>query len=193
MRKLVESTFTTLDGIVSDPHTWGQPYWGDEHDSYGARLLEAADALVLGRATYEGFAAAWPGREGAYADKINSMPKYIASRTLTEATWNAEVIQGDLAEEIARLKDADGGDLLKFGTGEVDRVLFANDLVDELHLWKYPVLAGRGQRVAEGIDLTHFELLDLSHFESGIVVHVLRPMGGDPSRGRTDLWRAKNR
>ena len=191
MRKLVESTFVTLDGVVGEPQVWGQPYWDAEHDAYGARLLDPAEALLLGRATYEGFAASWPGREGEYADKINSMPKYVASRTLTEASWNAEIIDGDVAERVAALKEADGGDLLKYGTGELDRVLLREGLLDELHLWVFPVLAGKGERLADGIELTHLELLDVERLESGIVVHVLGPTEGARGRGRTELWRVK--
>jgi dihydrofolate reductase len=192
MKKLVESTFVTLDGVISDPHVWGQPYWGAEHDAYGERLLNDADALLLGRLTYEGFAAAWPQREGPYAARINSLPKHVASRTLTETSWNAEVIHGDLVEEVSRLKNGEGGNLLKFGTGEVDHVLFSNELIDELHLWVYPVFAGKGHHVAEGIDMTHCDLLDVTTLGSGIVIHVLRPKGSGPGSGRTELWRTKS-
>jgi len=122
MRKLVESTFVTLDGSISEPQRWSPPYWDDEHAAYASKLLFAADALVLGRATYEGFVEAWPSRSGdPYSDRINAMPKYVASRTLREAEWNATIIDGDVTEAIAALKREDGGDLLKFGTGELDR------------------------------------------------------------------------
>ena len=176
MRKLVESTFVTLDGSISDPQTWSPPYWDDEHAAYASKLLFAADALVLGRATYEGFAAAWPSRSGdAYTDRINEMPKYVASRTLREATWNATVLDGDAAEAIARLKDEGGGDLLKFGTGELDRALLEHGLLDELHLWVFPVLVGGGRRLIEGVSTTHLELVDTTRFGSGIVVNTYAP------------------
>ena len=103
------------------------------------------------------------------------MPKHVASRTLTETTWNASVIEGDAAEGIAALKQEDGGDLLKYGTGDLDRALLQNGLVDEFHFWVFPVLAGGGQRLIEGIDTTHLGLVDTSVFSSGIVVHVLEP------------------
>ena len=170
MRKLVESTFVTLDGSISEPQTWSPPYWDDEHADYATRLLFAADALLLGRATYEVFAEAWPARSGgAYTDRINEMPKYVASRTLRQTTWNATVLDGDAAEA------EDGGDLLKYGTGELDRALLENDLVDELHLWVFPVLAGGGQRLIEGIETTHLELVDSTRFRSGIVVNAYVP------------------
>ena len=176
MRKLVESTFVTLDGSISEPQAWSPPYWDEEHVDYASRLLFAADALLLGRATYEVFAEAWPARSGdAYTDRINEMPKYVASRTLRETTWNATVLDGDAAEAVAALKEEDGGDLLKYGTGELDRALLENELVDELHFWVFPVLAGGGQRLIEGIDTMHLELVDSTRFRSGIVVNTYAP------------------
>jgi dihydrofolate reductase len=176
MRKLVESTFVTLDGVIGDPQVWGPHYWDDEHAAYAAKLLEPAEALLLGRVTYEGFAQAWPQRSGdPIADKINAMPKHVASRTLTDTTWNASVIEGDAGEGVAALKEGSGGDLLKYGTGELDHTLMEHGLVDEFHFWVFPVLAGGGQRLIEGIDTTHLRLLDTSTFASGIVVHVLGP------------------
>ena len=172
MRKLVESTFMTLDGVISRPQDWSPPYWDDEHTAYAGKLLDPADALLLGRDTYEGFAAAWPGRPGEYADKINSMPKHVASRTLTETTWNASLIEGDVAEAVAALKEQDGGDIIKYGTGELDRALVENQLVDEFHFWVFPVVVGKGDRLFDGLDLTSLKLVDTSRFESGIVVLV---------------------
>jgi dihydrofolate reductase len=176
MRKLVESTFVTLDGVINDPQNWGPPYWDDEFGAYAAGLLFAADALVLGRATYEGFAEAWPQRSGdEFTDRINAMPKHVASRTLTATTWNASIIDGDGVEGVAALKQEDGGDLLKYGTGEFSAGLLRAGLVDELHLWVFPVVAGGGQRLLDGADLTHLKLRDSTTFASGIVVHVLEP------------------
>lgn len=173
MRKLVESTFITLDGVINDPQNWSPPYWDDQHSKYASELLFAADALVLGRKTYEAFAQAWPTRSGdAYTDRINAMPKYVASRTLRETTWNATVLEGDVAEAVARLKQEPGQDLLKFGTGEVDHTLLQNGLVDELHLWMFPVVAGSGVRLLDGLDTTHLQLVDTTRFDSGIVVLV---------------------
>ena len=172
MRKLVESTFMTLDGVISRPQDWSPPYWDDEHSAYAGKLLDPADALLLGRDTYEGFAAAWPGRPGEYADKINSMPKHVASRTLTETTWNASLIEGDVAKAVAALKDQDGGDIIKYGTGELDKALVENQLVDEFHFSVFPVVVGKGDRLFDGLDLTSLKLVDTSRFESGIVVLV---------------------
>lgn len=175
MRKLVESTFVTLDGVIGSPQEWSPPYWDDEHASYATGLLFAADALLLGRATYEGFVQAWPARTGEYADRINAMPKHVASRTLQEASWNATLIEGDVAEEVAKLKQQPGESILKFGTGELDRTLLEHGLVDEFHFWVFPVLVGSGQRLIEGIEATHLKLVETKTFGSGIVVHVCAP------------------
>jgi dihydrofolate reductase len=175
MRKLVESTFTTLDGVISDPQVWGRPYWDEEHGGYAQKLLFSSDALLLGRETYEGFAQAWPQRGGELADRINSLPKHVASRTLTDATWNASIIHGDVAEAVADLKQQPGENIVKYGTGELDRTLLEHKLVDEYHFWIFPVLAGDGDRLIDGIELTHLELVDAVRFDSGIVVHVCAP------------------
>jgi dihydrofolate reductase len=179
MRKLVESTFVSLDGSIENPQNWSPPYWDDEHRAYASKLLWDADALLLGRKTYEGFAEAWPPRAGAdeFTDRMNAMPKYVASNSLTGSNlaWNATALEGDTVEAIRKLKAEDGSSLLKFGTGELDRTLLGNDLVDEFHFWYFPVLAGSGQRLIDGIDTTHLELLDTARFKSGIVVHVLGP------------------
>ena len=176
MRKLVESTFVSLDGVISNPQEWSPPYWDDEHLRYARKLLFSADALLLGRATYEGFAQAWPSRSGdEYSDRINAMPKYVASRTLEETTWNASIIEGDVAEGVAALKREPSDDLLKFGTGELDTTLLAHGLLDELHLWVFPVLAGSGTRLTLGTETKHLELVDSTRFASGIVVNVYTP------------------
>ncbi len=176
MRKLVESTFVTLDGVIRSPEKWGPPYWDDEHNSYAHDLLFAADALLLGRATYEGFAEAWPSRTGdEYSDRINSLPKHVASTTLQETGWNATLITGDVADEVAELKRQPGENILKFGTGRLDRALMERNLVDEFHFWFFPVVAGSGERLLDGIDVTHLKLVSTTPFASGIVVLTYAP------------------
>jgi dihydrofolate reductase len=176
MGKLVESTYVTLDGVISDPQNWGMQYWDDDHVRYADGLLQSASALLLGRETYDVFAEVWPQRAGdAFADRLNSLPKYVASTTLSETTWNATLLQGDVAEGIAEAKRASSGTLLKYGTGMLDRTLLQHGLLDELQLWIYPVIAGRGTRLLEGLELTQLKLVDTTVFASGIVVHVYRP------------------
>ncbi|WP_218021384.1 dihydrofolate reductase family protein [Nocardia crassostreae] len=135
MRKLIESTFVTTDGVVGEPHKWGGPYWDDEHTAYASDLLFASDALLLGRETYTGFAEVWPTRpaDDPYTAHINAIPKYVASRTLTpqDATWNATILQGDVVEAVRTLKAETGGKILKFGTGALSHTLLKAELVDE--------------------------------------------------------------
>jgi dihydrofolate reductase len=175
MGKLIESTFVSLDGVIENPQNWSPPYWDDDHAAYARKLLWDADALLLGRKTYEGFAQAWPSRPAGdeFTDRINAMPKYVASSTLTDTAWNASVLEGDAAAAVATLKESTN--LLKYGTGDLDRTLLENGLVDELHLWVFPVIAGGGTRLLDGLDTTHLQLVAASTFESGIVVHVLAP------------------
>ena len=176
MRKLIESTFVSLDGDIShELMNWAPPYADDEYAAYEHKLLFSADALVLGRATYDGFSASWSQRDGEYADRMNSLPKHVASTTLTDPTWNATVLEGDAAEAVARLKEEPGENLLKFGTGAFSRTLIENGLIDELHLWRFPVLAGATESVFEKLPVTHLELLDTTTFTSGIVVTVYGP------------------
>jgi dihydrofolate reductase len=176
MRKLVESTFVTLDGVISSPQKWGPPYWDDQHGQYAHDLLFASDALLLGRKTYEGFAQAWPSRTGDdYADRINSMSKFVASTTLHDTTWNATLLGKDIADEVAELKQQPGQNILKFGTGELDRTLLDHNLVDEFHFWVFPVAAGSGDRLFDGIDPTALSLVNTTTFDSGIVVHTYGP------------------
>ncbi|MGI8519755.1 MAG: dihydrofolate reductase family protein [Actinomycetota bacterium] len=175
MRKLVESTFVTLDGVISSPEKWGPPYWDEEHNGYAHNLLFASDALLLGRETYQGFAEAWPTRTGDdFADRINSLPKYVASTSLQETKWNATLIKDDVSGKVAKLKEQPGQNILKFGTGQLDRTLMEHDLIDEFHFWVFPVVVGSGQRLFDGVEVT-LTLLGSTTFGSGIVVHTYTP------------------
>ncbi|GAA0624354.1 hypothetical protein HPO96_34065 [Kribbella sandramycini] len=176
MRKLIETTFVTLNGAIDNPQNWSGPYWDEEHFGYSGKLMEGTDALLLGRLTYEGFAEAWSARDGEMADMFNNIPKYVASRTLTETTWNATLLEGDTVEAVKALKAEEGGNLLKFGTGSFSKTLLEHKLVDEYHFWVFPVLAdGETMFAGEGLDITHLELLGTTTFKSGIVVHKLAP------------------
>jgi dihydrofolate reductase len=155
--------------VISAPQEWSPPYWDDEHAQYAHDLLFAADVLLLGRQTYEGFAEAWPGREGEYSDRINAMPKYVASRTLEDATWNATILDADVAEAVERMKEQSGENILKFGTGELDKTLLDHKLVDEYHLWLFPEIVGSGERLFEGVRGS-LSLRGQTTFKSGIVV-----------------------
>jgi dihydrofolate reductase len=160
--KLVVSEFVTLDGVMEDPggaEGFDRGGWafkfdrGPEGDKFKLDEVLTADALLLGRRTYEGFAAAWPERtdESGFADKMNSMPKYVVSRTLADAEWNnSTVIRGNVAEAVTKLKEQPGGDILVSGSGELVHELAQHDLVDEYRLMVFPVVLGAGHRLFRG-------------------------------------------
>ncbi len=177
MRKLIESTFMTLNGVIDSPQRWSPPYWDDEPAAYSQSLMEGVEAQVLGRVTYETFAEAWSQRGGdPFTDHFNAMPKYVASRTVTEWKWNAQPLEGDAADAVRRLKEQDGGDLIKYGTGSFSKTLLEHKLVDEYHFWIFPVLATEKKLFDNlDVDITHLELLGTTTFKSGIVVHKLAP------------------
>ena len=195
MRKLIESTFVTLDGVIQDttpsttvkarPEAWGSPFWDDDHADYADKLLFSSDALLLGRVTYEALSRAWPSRTGSFADRINGLPKYVASNTL-EGTlnWNATVVKGGLAEEVARLKAQPGQNILKYGTGELDRMLLENGLIDEFHFWLFPVSIGAGLHLFEGFD-AHLKLDGATRLGTGIIVLKYVPESDERGNGAT--------
>jgi dihydrofolate reductase len=154
MSKIVVSQFITLDGVVEDPGGseglerggWAFQYErGPEGDQFKLDEVTASDALLLGRVTYEGFAAAWPSREGGFADKFNSMQKYVVSSTLEHPEWNNSTVVG--LDEIAGLKERDGGDILVNGSVQLVRALVDRDLVDEYRLMVFPVILGGGKKL----------------------------------------------
>jgi len=149
MRKLKLAMYVSLDGVVEGP-AWTGPFWNDELSDLQADYLYASDALLLGRVTYQGFAASWPQLEDSTGEfgknkKMNTMPKFVASTTLREATWNASIIQGDLAEAVTTLKQPPGGDLLIYGSGALVDALTRLGLIDEYRLIVYPCLGGSRQ------------------------------------------------
>lgn len=182
MRKLIEVTFQSLDGVVDAPDIVqeAQPYFlsNPEHDHYARERLFAADALLLGRKTYEAFAESYPrmaasthGVPDDFVDYMNSIPKYVASTTLKSATWNATIIKGDIAGEVRKLKEQPGKDIVKYGTGQLDQVLFSHNLVDLLCIDVYPFILGHGTRLFEGIEITkHLKLSNVRIFQNGTVI-----------------------
>jgi dihydrofolate reductase len=157
MAKLVVSQFMTIDGVVEDPggaESFDRGGWafkferGDEGDRFKLEEVIAADALLLGRTTYEGFAEAWPSRSGEFADKFNGMPKYVVSSTLAEPDWNnSHVISGDLAVELPAIKERHDGDILVNGSVQLCRALCELGLVDEYRLMVFPVILGSGKKL----------------------------------------------
>ncbi len=156
MGKIVVTEFISLDGVVEDPggfEDYRYGGWtfeidrGEEGNQFKLDETQEAEVQLLGRVTYEGFAEAWPGREGPFADKLNSMPKYVVSSTLGEPEWNnTTVLRGDVTEEVAKLKSGIDGVILIAGSIQLAQALLDNDLVDELRLMVFPVLLGEGKR-----------------------------------------------
>ena len=178
MRKIIVSEFVALDGVMEAPHEWQGPFWHDEMGQYKFEELFASDALLLGRVTYEAFAAAWPSMtdEAGFADRMNNMPKYVVSSTLDTAEWNASLIKENIAAEIAQLKQQPGQDILVFGSADLVRTLMQEGLVDEYRLMIHPVVVGKGKRLFnEGVDLTALQLVDTRTFPSGVLVLTYQP------------------
>jgi dihydrofolate reductase len=160
--KVVVSENVSLDGVFQDPagdESFRVGGWvgriGDQGREEAAKVVlqEAmgADALLLGRRTYEWFAAKWPSRAGELADRLNSLPKYVVSSTLQDPAWNnTTVLKGLLAEEVSRLKQEIGGEIVVAGSGQLVRTLLEHDLVDELRLMVYPVVLGAGEHIFGG-------------------------------------------
>ena len=171
MGKLVVTEFVSIDGVFEDPggaETYEHGGWtfeydrGEDGDKFKMDELMEADVQLLGRRTYDGFAAVWPSRDGSFADKINNGPKYVVSNTLTEPEWrNTTVISGDAVEGVSKLKDATDGTILVAGSGTLVRALLAADLVDELRLMVFPTILGRGRRLfPDGIDRLKLKLAE---------------------------------
>jgi dihydrofolate reductase len=176
MRKLIESTHVALGGQI-DPLDWAFPYLDDDHTRYATELLDGADALLLGRRTYEGLSAGYPAMPSSpFVDRMNSIPKFVASKTLTETTWNATVIPGDVASFVTDLKRQPGGAIVKYGNGPLDQVLMADNLIDEFHLLLTPVAAGSGRHLFEEIqNAAQLSLTGVRRFTSGVLVLVYTP------------------
>jgi dihydrofolate reductase len=176
MRKLIQSTHVSLGGQI-DPLDWAFPYLDDEHLRYAADLLDRADVLLLGRRTYEGLSAAYPGMDSSpFVDRMNSIPKLVASRTLTEATWNAAIIPGDVPSFVADLKRLPGRSIVKYGNGPLDRSLMASNLIDEFHLLLTPVAAGSGRHLFQEIDgAPQLTLANVQRFTSGVLLLIYTP------------------
>jgi dihydrofolate reductase len=168
MSRLVLSTTMTVDGVI-DVAEWYVA--GGEHDRASREQLEQSAAMLLGRKTYEGLAAYWLAETGPWADLINPMPKYVASRTLHGSLdWNATVIEGELAEGVRKLKDELDGDLFMSGCGELARNLLAAGLIDELMFWIHPAVWGQGERPFHGDQQARLELVGSETFDSGVTL-----------------------
>jgi dihydrofolate reductase len=185
MRKVIVSEFVTLDGVMEapggepgHPHSgWVFDFMGDEQLQYKLDEVLEAESLLIGRVTYESFAGAWPERSGEFADKMNAMPKHVVSTTLKDPEWhNTTVIGRDVVQEIAGLKQLDGGPILVEGSRTLVHTLMEHDLVDEYRIMIFPVLLGSGHRLfPETRTKRMLRLVDSRLFGSGVVVHTFEP------------------
>jgi len=184
--RIVVTEFVSLDGVMEDPggaEGFKHGGWsfeiprGDEGDRFKVDETMASDALLLGRVTYEGFAEAWPTRDGDFADKFNTMPKYVVSSSLENPEWtNTTVLKGDVAEEAAKLKQRIDGDIVVHGSARLAQTLLEHDLVDELRLMVYPVVLGSGKRLfGETSDKKPLQLVDSKVVGDGVTILVFRP------------------
>ncbi len=186
MRRIVAAEYLSLDGVTEDPgpageyehRGWTVPYWNDEISKWQTDQLFASDALLLGRVTYEEFVASWPLRSGdPFTDRMNSLPKFVASTSLQEPLeWNATLLEGDVAEAVADLKQQPGGDLLIYGSGALVNTLMAHNLIDEYRFMLYPLVLGTGKRFfRDGSDKTTLTLKRAETASSGVVMLVCEP------------------
>ncbi len=194
MRKLVVGTFLTVDGVMQAPGGpdedreggfkhggWSVNYWDEV---MGQRITETTlrgGALLLGRKTYEIFAAHWPsvGGDDPIAAKLNSMPKYVASRTLDKVTWNnSTLIEGDVAEAVVALKEQPGDAIQVTGSGDLIQTLIRHDLVDEYQLWVFPIVLGIGKRLFGGGTVpSALKLVDSQTSSTGVAIHTYERSG----------------
>jgi dihydrofolate reductase len=172
MRKIIAAEYVSLDGVMEEP-AWTGPYWTDELAQAQSELFFSCDALLLGRITYEGFAAAWPamGGDGGFGDRMNRLPKHVATTTLTEPVWNAQFMQGDVATAVTALKAQPGQDLLVYGSATLLDTLRQHDLVDEYRLMVHPLVLGKGKKLfRDGSDPSKFRLLRTQQTSAGVLI-----------------------
>jgi dihydrofolate reductase len=187
MGRIVVTEFISLDGVMEDPGG-GEDFkhggWsfeiarGEDGDRFKLEETMTSEALLLGRRTYEGFAQAWPSRQGEFADKFNDMPKYVVSKTLSEPSWNnSKVLEGKVEDSVARLRQEHGGDIVIHGSAQLVQALMEADLVDELRLMVYPVVLGSGKRLfGETSDKKPLRLVDTKSVGDGVAILIFEPV-----------------
>lgn len=179
MRKVIVSEFLTLDGVMESPEKWQSPYLSDDAvETIQAQIL-AYGAMLLGRVTYEEFAAYWPfqtNNEFGIADKLNSMPKFVVTSTLEKVEWNnSTLIKENMVEEITKLKQQPGGNIQITGSATLIQSLMQADLIDEYRLMVHPVVVGSGKRLFRDGSNTTLKLVETQTFSSGVVLLCYQP------------------
>jgi len=190
MGKIVVTEFVSLDGVMEDPggaEDFKHGGWsfeferGEEGDRFKLDETQNSDAVLLGRRTYQGFAEAWPSRDGEFADKLNSMPKYVVSSTLKDPEWaNSTVLDGDLAEDVSKLREEYDGDIVVHGSAQLVQALVEHGLVDELRLMVFPVVLGAGKRLfGETSDKRPLRLADSRTVGDGVAILTYEPAAAE--------------
>ena len=173
MRKLIEASFVSLDGVVESAEQWALPYfYNEENMQYSLSKLMDCDAFLFGRQTYELIESTAKGIKGnPYYDRVNGLPKFVLSTTLQESSGNTTLIRGGAAEGISNLKQQPGKSIMKYGNGDLSRTLIENRLIDEFYFSIIPVVVGKGRRLFDGIDTSALKLrlTGMTKFKSGIV------------------------
>ena len=187
MGRIIVTEFISLDGVIEAPgggEKFKHAGWtfkfnrGEDGDKFKVDETLSSAALLLGRVTYEGFAAAWPTRDGEFADKFNAMPKYVVSATLTKPTWNnSTVLKGDVADQVAKLKQKQPGNIVVHGSARLVQTLLEHDLVDELRLMVFPVVLGTGKRLfGEASDMKTLRLTNSKVVGDGVAIFTYEPV-----------------
>jgi dihydrofolate reductase len=178
MRRVIASLFLSLDGVVESPEKWHLQYVNDEMGAVIGQAMSEADAFLLGRVGYQEWAEYWPAADNEMADYMNSARKYVVSRTLTAADWqNSTLLEGDISEEVPKLKQQPGKNITVSGSATLVRSLLAANLLDELRLMVHPIVVGSGRRLFEDGDRKPLELVDSRTFSTGVVDLTYRPTG----------------
>jgi dihydrofolate reductase len=176
VRKVIESTLVSLDGVIGDPQVWADEYFDDEATALAQQQLLVSDAMLMGRRTYEMFAATWPAYTSDDADRMNNIPKYVFSSTLDTAEWtNSVIITGDPAKAVAELKQQGDRDLVLYGHGPLGRALLERHLLDELRLWIHPLLVGQGTLLFREGASAALNLAATQTLTSGVVILTYQP------------------
>ncbi len=195
MGRIIVSEFISVDGVVEDPggaEGYKHGGWtfkfnrGSDGDKFKMDEVMGSEALLLGRVTYEGFAAAWPSRIGdPFSDKFNSMPKYVVSSTLKKADWNnSTILKGDVVKEVSKLRQGLGGNIMVNGSAQLVQTLIANDLVDELHLMVFPVMLGSGKRLfGDTADMKVMQLSESKTVGDGVAILVYKAAAKAATKG----------
>jgi len=177
VRKIIESTLVSLDGVVGDPHRWAREYFDQDAEKYALELLLEADAMLMGRQTYEFFAAAFPHQSGDYGARINAIHKYVLSNSLREAAWsNSSIVRGDPVTAVRSLQQQDGKSLVIYGHGLLSQALLQHGLVSELKLWIHPLFVGGGSRLFREGTRNKLKLVTTRTLTTGVIIASYQPV-----------------